>query len=159
MPARSKNQFRLIQAKRSQYKSEANTPDEWKWVWEEKWTDVNFKKLPKKVKENIITKFEDFVNEKKNEIKTIPIEKIALRYNIDLEQIKKNLEVGISYEREHIDNSQDAEKIVLKNLEQNPLYYQENHSKIEYDERVNKLEKEKRKKKEQSETSTNIQNT
>jgi hypothetical protein len=61
----------------------------------------------------------------------------------------------MSYEREHIDNGEEAKKITLKNLETNPLYYQEKYSKTEYEKRVNRIEKEKRKKKE-SETSTNI---
>jgi hypothetical protein len=58
MPALSQKQFILIQAKRSQYKSVTKTPEKWKWVWDEEWTeDVNFKKLPVRVKENIIIKF------------------------------------------------------------------------------------------------------
>jgi hypothetical protein len=47
MPAQSKAQFRYIQALRSKYGSEADTPDEHKWVWEGDWTHgVNYKKLP-----------------------------------------------------------------------------------------------------------------
>ena len=63
MPANSKRQLRLIYSKRNKYKTEKNTPKNWKWVWDKEWTDVNYKKLPEKVKEHIITKFNDFLNE------------------------------------------------------------------------------------------------
>ena len=63
MPANSKRQLRLIYSKRNKYKTEKNTPKNWKWVWDKEWTDVNYKKLPEKVKEHIITKFNRFLNE------------------------------------------------------------------------------------------------
>ena len=63
MPASSKRQLRLIYAKRKHYKTMKNTPKNWKWIWEEGWTKVDVKKLPQKVEESFITKFDDFVNE------------------------------------------------------------------------------------------------
>jgi hypothetical protein len=62
--ARSKKQLRLIYTKRKTFKTLKNTPNDWKWIWDKEWTNVNVKKLPEKVKESIITKFDDFVNEK-----------------------------------------------------------------------------------------------
>ena len=52
MPAKSRQQLKLIYAIRGKYKSEEKTPKKWKWVWEDKWTDVNYKKLPQKVEES-----------------------------------------------------------------------------------------------------------
>jgi hypothetical protein len=51
MPAKSRQQLKLIYSIRDKYKSETKTPKKWKWVWEEKWTDVDYKKLPQKVEE------------------------------------------------------------------------------------------------------------
>ena len=63
MPAKSKRQLRLIYANRKHYKTMKNTPKKWKWIWEEGWTNVNYKKLPQKVEEHMIVKFDDFINE------------------------------------------------------------------------------------------------
>ena len=46
MPASSKSQYRYIRMLKERYGSEADTPDEHKWVWERAWTDVDYKKLP-----------------------------------------------------------------------------------------------------------------
>ena len=52
MPAKSQQQLKLIYAKRNQYGNKSETPEKWKWVWDEEWTDdVKFKKLPEKVQE------------------------------------------------------------------------------------------------------------
>ncbi|HPM74248.1 MAG TPA: hypothetical protein PLA71_00835 [Saccharofermentans sp.] len=60
MPAKSKKQFKLIQAKRSQYETKAATPAEWKWVWDKEWIDgVDYDKLP----EGNIMKFEEKIQE------------------------------------------------------------------------------------------------
>lgn len=49
MPAKSKSQYRYIKAKRSEYGSKENTPDEDKWVWEADWTEnVDYDGLPDK---------------------------------------------------------------------------------------------------------------
>jgi len=63
MPAKSKSQLGFIYSKRNKYGSRKDTPKRWKWVWGKEWTDVNYKKLPEKVSEHIITKFDDFINE------------------------------------------------------------------------------------------------
>lgn len=63
MPARSKRQLGLIYSKRNKYGSRKNTPKKWKWVWGKEWTDVDYKKLPEKTSEHIITKFDYFLNE------------------------------------------------------------------------------------------------
>lgn len=55
MPSQSKAQFRYIQALRSKYGSEADTPEEHKWIWEGDWTHgVNYKKLPETTKSGAI---------------------------------------------------------------------------------------------------------
>lgn len=63
MPARSKSQLGFIYSKRNKYGSKKNTPKKWKWVWGKEWTDVDYKKLPEKTSEHIITKFDHFLNE------------------------------------------------------------------------------------------------
>ena len=45
----SKSQFKLIQAMRTKYGTETDTPEKWKWVWKDEWTNVDFKELPNKV--------------------------------------------------------------------------------------------------------------
>lgn len=51
MPAKSQQQAKLIFAKRGQYGTKANAPEEWKWVFDKEWTDdLEMKKLPKKLK-------------------------------------------------------------------------------------------------------------
>jgi hypothetical protein len=73
MPTVSQKQRGLIFGKRSQYGSEAKTPQRWKWVWEEGWENKG--KLPKykkrkrknvtkKVNENKIMHFDEFVKKK-----------------------------------------------------------------------------------------------
>ena len=63
MPTTSQSQRRLIFGKRNQYKSEKNTPKNWKWIWSEDYENKG--KLPEKVKkESLICKFNTFVNEK-----------------------------------------------------------------------------------------------
>lgn len=68
MPAKSQQQLKLIYAKRNQYGNKSKTPEKWKWVWDEEWTEgAKFNKLPEKVEEEnrIITRFSDYdtVNE------------------------------------------------------------------------------------------------
>ena len=63
MPAKSKNQFKYIWAMRRKYKSKKKAPKSMKWVFDEEWTDVEYKDLPKKIKERHIQSYIDFVNE------------------------------------------------------------------------------------------------
>ena len=41
MPSRTNKQRRFIFAKRGKYKSSKNTPDNWKWIWNDDWTHVS----------------------------------------------------------------------------------------------------------------------
>lgn len=63
MPAKSKNQFKYIWAMRRKYKSKKKAPKSMKWVFDDEWTDVEYKDLPKKIKERHIQSYIDFVNE------------------------------------------------------------------------------------------------
>jgi hypothetical protein len=40
MPSKSRDQQKMIFAKRSQYKTKADTPEDWKWVWNDDWIKV-----------------------------------------------------------------------------------------------------------------------
>lgn len=37
MPAKSRQQQKMIFARRGMYKTKANTPDKWKWIWDKGW--------------------------------------------------------------------------------------------------------------------------
>jgi hypothetical protein len=63
MPAKSKNQFKYIWAMRRKYKSKKKAPKSMKWVFNDEWTDVEYKDLPKKVKERYVHSYIDFLNE------------------------------------------------------------------------------------------------
>jgi hypothetical protein len=43
MPSKSPEQRKMIFTKRDQYKSKENTPKDWQWVWNDKWTKVEEK--------------------------------------------------------------------------------------------------------------------
>lgn len=40
MPAKSRQQQKLIYAKRDQYGSKEKAPEEWKWVFDDEWSDL-----------------------------------------------------------------------------------------------------------------------
>jgi hypothetical protein len=44
MPADSRKQQQMIYAKRGQYKSKENTPEDWKWIWNDDWSKVKEEK-------------------------------------------------------------------------------------------------------------------
>ena len=47
MPAKSKKQFKMIQARRTKYGSKKDTPDKWQWIWDGEWTHgVDYDSLP-----------------------------------------------------------------------------------------------------------------
>lgn len=47
MPAKSKSQFRYIQAMKSKYGSKSNAPEDMKWVFDSDWTSsVDYDSLP-----------------------------------------------------------------------------------------------------------------
>lgn len=55
MPATSKQQFKYIWAMRNKYGSKSKAPKRMKWVFDDEWTDVDFKKLPKKKKQKKVS--------------------------------------------------------------------------------------------------------
>ena len=147
MPANSKRQLRLIYSKRNKYKTEKNTPKNWKWVWDKEWTDVNYKKLPEKVKEHIITKFNDFLNESKKLPKSLTIEKISELHGIEQKELEKWFKASLKFERKHTDNAEVARNIVLKNLEQNPKFYHEKFGEQEMNNIIKQIEREEKEEK------------
>ena len=46
MPASSKQQFKYIQYLRNKYGSKEKAPEKYKWAFEKKWTNVDYKSLP-----------------------------------------------------------------------------------------------------------------
>lgn len=48
MPAKSKQQLEYIYHLRDKYGSKSNTPKDKKWIWKDKWTNVDYKNLPQK---------------------------------------------------------------------------------------------------------------
>lgn len=40
MPSKSKKQRKFIFAKRNQYKTKANTPKKWQWIWNDEWEKI-----------------------------------------------------------------------------------------------------------------------
>jgi len=46
MPAKSKQQYLMIMAKRHQYGKAEQAPENMKWVFDDEWTDVDYNKLP-----------------------------------------------------------------------------------------------------------------
>jgi hypothetical protein len=63
MPAKSKQQFKYIWAMRRKFGSKKKAPKSMKWVFDEEWTDVSFKDLPKEIKERHIHSYIEFINE------------------------------------------------------------------------------------------------
>ena len=49
MPAKSQQQLKFIYAIRNKYKTKKDAPKKFKWVFDEEWTDVKMKELPKVV--------------------------------------------------------------------------------------------------------------
>jgi hypothetical protein len=62
--------------------------------------------------------FKQFLNKK-----TPSIEDIAKKYNKSIEDMQKQLENGISIEKEHTKNHGVATEIALDHLSENPNYY------------------------------------
>lgn len=59
MPARSKQQLKLIYARRDMYKSKENTPEKWKWIWNSEWEDVDYDKLPDKLSDSFLSFYKE----------------------------------------------------------------------------------------------------
>lgn len=60
MPAKSKRQLKYIQMLRSNYKDAQSTPEDFKWIWDDDWDDVDYSKLPDKVDEDIFESFKTY---------------------------------------------------------------------------------------------------
>lgn len=58
------------------------------------------------------------------------LEDIAKKHNVDVENLKKELEKGIKVEHEHTKNNQTAKTIAMDHLSEDPKYYT-NLSKVE----------------------------
>lgn len=55
--------------------------------------------------------------------KTPTIEEISKKHNVDIDLIKKELEMGIEVEKEHTSNDSLAKEIALDHLNELPDYY------------------------------------
>ena len=73
------------------------------------------------------------------------IEKIAKKHNYDLEGLKQLLKIATKIEREHSDDKDVAEKIALKNIEENHLYYHNRYGLPEIKKRLDKIKREEKK--------------
>lgn len=60
MPVKSKKQFKLVQLLRNKYGSKKNAPKKYHWAFEKGWTDVDYQKLPQKVSETKVMKFDEW---------------------------------------------------------------------------------------------------
>jgi len=65
MPARSKKQFKMIQARRGKYGTKKETPDKWQWIWDKEWThDIDYDSLPdESVNEGFIETYQAILDE------------------------------------------------------------------------------------------------
>jgi hypothetical protein len=50
MPADSRQQQKMIYAKRNQYGTKANAPEDWKWIFDSDWSEVKEDKIRMKRK-------------------------------------------------------------------------------------------------------------
>lgn len=66
MPSKSKQQLKLVYAMRTKYKTKADTPDRWKWVWEEGWGKLE-KDAPEKITESLFDLIYQSVIEEMND--------------------------------------------------------------------------------------------
>ena len=86
MPAKSKQQLKLIYALRGKYKTKEDAPEKYKWAFDKKWTDnVKMKNLPT---------YEEFLNESYlNESPMRPGGSMRRPRNIDIAAVSK--EIGV----------------------------------------------------------------
>ena len=57
------------------------------------------------------------------DVKTPTLEKIASKYDVELSWLRKQLEAGITVEKEHTTKHDVAEEIALDHLNEDPEYY------------------------------------
>ena len=60
MPATSKKQYKFICALRNKYGSKKKAPKKYHWVFDNEWTDVDYRELPQKVSETRVMKFDEW---------------------------------------------------------------------------------------------------
>lgn len=63
-----------------------------------------------------------YLNEQLN-VKTMTPEQLAKKHGISVEEINKQLEMGIKVEQEHTSNKEMAKEIALDHLKEDPAYY------------------------------------
>jgi hypothetical protein len=51
------------------------------------------------------------------------LEEIAASHNVDLEELKKELLMGIEVEKEHTSSEKMASRIAMDHLTEDPIYY------------------------------------
>lgn len=141
MPAKSKNQLKMIYAKRSQYGNKDKTPEKWKWIWEKDWTDVKMKNLPQKAEHkknnNYINEFRKVVKEEIKkcllaEAKKVTIDRVKFVVSFEINQRKPYFSfIPLSSEdydkvKNNTDFIKEIEKYCNKKLKGNYCSYDPN---------------------------------
>ena len=62
--------------------------------------------------------FKEFLNKPVSSV-----DELAKKHKVDVEQIKKQLEMGIKVEGEHSTNKKVARRIALAHIGEDPMYY------------------------------------
>jgi len=68
----------------------------------------------------------EFTNNNKevfNSVETLSIDEIASKHNVSIDVIQKELQRGITVEKEHTTHTRIAQEIVLDHLTEDPYYY------------------------------------
>lgn len=56
-------------------------------------------------------------------IKVLSAEELADMHDVSVEQINKQIKIGIEVEKEHTDSDEEAEKIAKQHIYEDPEYY------------------------------------
>jgi hypothetical protein len=68
--------------------------------------------------------FDTFVEATLNGLaKEKTLEDLAKKHNVDIEKLKKELDMGLSVEKEHTKDENTAKKIAMDHLFEDPEYY------------------------------------
>jgi len=96
MPAKSKQQLKLIYVKRGQYQGIEITPDDWKWIWDKEWDDIDYTKLPDKIS-NEHYLYENNILKNKQEIEdwlnTLEIENFTVNNDLTVD-VDDNVDIS-----------------------------------------------------------------
>lgn len=57
------------------------------------------------------------------DVKTLTLKQLASKHDVSIDEIVKQLEMGIKVEQEHTTNKAAAKKIALGHLKEDPKYY------------------------------------